>query len=118
MADIYEYEMAWVKPGQKVSITTPAYPDVSFTGTVSFIDPFLDTKTRTVKVRMDVPNPKLALKPGMFVDARLKVPYKTLRFWTRGFGRLFMLSPTKENTSRLKSPWAQEPAIMFLYCQG
>jgi multidrug efflux pump subunit AcrA (membrane-fusion protein) len=76
MADIYEFEMAWVKPSQKVSITTPAYPGVPFTGTVSFIDPFLNTKTRTVKVRMDVPNPQLTLKPGMYLEARLKIPLK------------------------------------------
>jgi len=76
MADIYEYEMAWVKPGQKVSITTPTYPGVTFTGRVSFIDPFLNTKTRSVKVRMDVPNPRLTLKPGMFVETRLKIPFE------------------------------------------
>lgn len=74
LADIYEYEMAWVKTGQKVSITSVTYPGVPFTGTVSFIDPFLDRKTRTVKVRVDVPNPKLMLKPGMFVETRLKIP--------------------------------------------
>ncbi len=74
MADIYEYEMARVKTGQTVSITSVTYPEVPFTGTVSFIDPFLDRKTRTVKVRMDVPNPGLALKPGMFVETRLKIP--------------------------------------------
>jgi Cu(I)/Ag(I) efflux system membrane fusion protein len=79
IADVFEYEMAWVKPGQKVSITTPAYPEKTFTGTVSFIDPFLSTKTRSVKVRMDVPNPHLALKPGMFAEARLKIPHKDQR---------------------------------------
>jgi Cu(I)/Ag(I) efflux system membrane fusion protein len=74
LSDIYEYEMAWVKRGQNVSITSVTYPGVPFTGTVSFIDPFLDRKTRTVKVRMDVPNSKLMLKPGMFVETRLKIP--------------------------------------------
>lgn len=74
LSDIYEYEMAWVKKGQKVSVTSVTYPGVPFTGTVSFIDPFLDRKTRTVKVRMDVPNPKLMLKPGMFVETRLRIP--------------------------------------------
>ncbi len=79
VANVYEYEMGWVAPGQKVSITTPAYPGKTFTGRVSFIDPFLDTKTRSVKVRMDVPNAKLTLKPGMFVDARLKIVPKRQR---------------------------------------
>lgn len=79
VADIYEYEMALIKRGQKVSITTHAYPGHEFTGTISFIDPFLNTKTRSVKVRMDVPNKNLILKPGMFAEARLKIPLKDLK---------------------------------------
>jgi RND family efflux transporter MFP subunit len=75
LADIYEYELDLVKVGQTVSITTPTCPGVPFSGKVSFIDPFLQTKTRTVKVRMDVVNPECLLKPGMFVDVRLRVPY-------------------------------------------
>jgi RND family efflux transporter MFP subunit len=71
-ADIYEYEMAWVKKGQEVDITTPAFPDQKFEGTVSFIDPYLNPKTRSVKVRMDVPNPRSILKPGMYVDVSLR----------------------------------------------
>lgn len=78
-ADIYEYEMALVKTGQKVTITTPAYPERQFTGTVSFIDPFLNTKTRSVKVRMDVANKSLILKPGMYAEARLDIPPKDLK---------------------------------------
>ncbi|MBW2340739.1 MAG: efflux RND transporter periplasmic adaptor subunit [Deltaproteobacteria bacterium] len=75
LADIYEYELDLVKVGQKVSITTPTCPEVPFTGKVSFIAPFLNIKTRSVKVRMDVVNPKCLLKPGMFVDVRIRVPY-------------------------------------------
>jgi Cu(I)/Ag(I) efflux system membrane fusion protein len=75
LADIYEYELDWVKVGQEASISTPTCPGVPFAGKVSFIDPFLNVKTRSVKVRMDVVNPECLLKPGMFVDARLKVPY-------------------------------------------
>lgn len=74
LADIFEYEIAWVKLGQKVLITSPAYPQETFEGRVAFIDPFLNEKTRTVAVRMDIPNPSEKLKPGMFVDARIHVP--------------------------------------------
>jgi len=74
LADIFEYEIAWVKLGQKVLITSPAYPQETFEGRVVFIDPFLNEKTRTVAVRMDVPNPDERLKPGMFVDARIEIP--------------------------------------------
>jgi Cu(I)/Ag(I) efflux system membrane fusion protein len=76
MADVYEYEMASVKQGQEVAITASAYPGQTFTGTVSFIDPFLNRKTRSVKVRVEVPNKDLMLKPGMFVDARLTIPHE------------------------------------------
>ena len=76
LADIFEYEMAWIKLGQRVLITSPAYPQETFKGKVIFIDPFLNEKTRTVAVRMDVPNPGEKLKPGMFVDARIQVPVK------------------------------------------
>lgn len=74
MAEVYEYEMALVKLGQKVEITTATFPGQTFIGEVSFIDPFINEATRSVKVRVDVPNPELKLKPSMFVNATIKVP--------------------------------------------
>ncbi len=71
--DIYEYDLAWIKFGQPVEITTEAYPGQTFKGTITFIDPFLNEKTRTVKVRVNVPNPGGRLKPGMYANARIKV---------------------------------------------
>jgi len=71
--DVYEYEMAWVKVGQQVNITTPSYPGRTYTGTVSFIDPFLDNKTRTVRVRCEIDNADVSLKPGMFANAVINV---------------------------------------------
>jgi len=67
-AEIYEYEMSLIQKGQKVEITTLTYPGEKFEGRISFIDPYLDPKTRTVKVRVDVSNPHLKLKPGMYVN--------------------------------------------------
>ncbi|HHT9111083.1 MAG TPA: efflux RND transporter periplasmic adaptor subunit, partial [Candidatus Brocadiaceae bacterium] len=77
-ANIYEYEMAWVKVGQEVEVTTPTYPGDVFVGKVSFIEPFLDDKTRSVKIRCDVPNIHLKLKPAMYVNARLRIPIEEL----------------------------------------
>jgi len=74
MADVYEFEMALVKLGQKVEVASPAYPGQAFIGTVSFIDPFLNEQTRSVKVRVDVPNPEFKLKPAMFMNATIKTP--------------------------------------------
>jgi Cu(I)/Ag(I) efflux system membrane fusion protein len=71
-ADIYEYEFSGVKVGQKVSITTPAYPGKTFYGTVDFVDPFMDRKTRTIKVRCNIPNLDNKLKPGMYANVVLK----------------------------------------------
>ena len=71
LADIYESELAGIKKGQDVEITTVAFPGDTFTGQVSFVDPYLNSKTRTVKVRIDVPNPRMKLKPGMYVNVLL-----------------------------------------------
>jgi len=72
LADIYEYEMAWIKEKQKVEIVTSAYLGEKFEGRISFIDPYLNPKTRSMKVRVEVPNPRLKLKPGMYVNVFLK----------------------------------------------
>lgn len=67
--DAYESDLQWIRYGQSVEFTTIACPGHIFKGTVSFIDPVLDEKTRTVKVRLNVQNKDGKLKPGMFVKA-------------------------------------------------
>ncbi|MFI4911727.1 MAG: efflux RND transporter periplasmic adaptor subunit [Sedimentisphaeraceae bacterium JB056] len=67
--DAYESDMEWLRYGQKVKFTTVSYPGQEFEGVVSFIDPILDERTRTVKLRLDVDNSDGRLKPGMFIKA-------------------------------------------------
>ncbi len=67
--DAYESDLQWLRYGQAVEFTTISFPGETFTGTVSFIDPILDQRTRTVKVRVNVPNTDGRLKPGMFIKA-------------------------------------------------
>ena len=55
--DAYEGDLAWLRPGQKVSVTTPAVPGKQFTGVIVFIDPNLKEMTRSAKVRVELPNP-------------------------------------------------------------
>jgi Cu(I)/Ag(I) efflux system membrane fusion protein len=73
-AEVYESDFPAIKIGQRVDITSQSYPGRTFTGKVSFIYPFLDPKTRTVKVRVQIANTGLRLKPDMFVNVSLKAP--------------------------------------------
>lgn len=73
-ADVFERDLALIRQGQVVEIKAEAYPNEAFRGTVAFIAPQLDAATRTVKVRVDVPNPESRLKSGMYVTASLRVP--------------------------------------------
>ncbi len=67
--DAYESDMSWIRFGQDVEFTTEAYPGEPFHGRIAFIDPILNPKTRTVKIRVNVDNPDGRLKPEMFVRA-------------------------------------------------
>jgi len=70
--DVYEKDIPFVKIGQEVDIICEAYPEKIFKGNIIFIAPFLDEKTRTIKVRIEIDNPKEELKPGMFAHVFLK----------------------------------------------
>lgn len=70
--DAYESDVPWLRYGQEVEFTTEAYPGEIFKGRVAFIDPVLNEKTRTVKVRVNVSNKDRRLKPGMFVRGIVK----------------------------------------------
>ncbi|MFC1479727.1 efflux RND transporter periplasmic adaptor subunit [Planctomycetota bacterium] len=70
--EAYESDLKWLKYGQPVEFTAEALPGEEFKGRISFIDPVLDGKTRTVKVRVVVDNGAGKLKPGMFVRGLVK----------------------------------------------
>ncbi|MFW6153620.1 MAG: efflux RND transporter periplasmic adaptor subunit [Planctomycetota bacterium] len=70
--DAYESDLDRLREGQPVEFTSVAYPGETFAGTVALIDPILDPATRTVNVRVNVPNPDGRLKPGMFVTGRIR----------------------------------------------
>jgi membrane fusion protein, copper/silver efflux system len=72
LADVYEYELPWIKIGQKAEMNLSYYPGKKFQGKVTYIDPFMDPKTRTLKVRMEFDNPAWKLKPNMYANVTLK----------------------------------------------
>jgi RND family efflux transporter MFP subunit len=72
MGSVYEYELPFLKVGQEVEITLPYEPGAKYKGHISFIYPYLSSKTRTVQVRMEFENPNLKLKPDMYADVVIK----------------------------------------------
>jgi RND family efflux transporter MFP subunit len=74
-ADVYEYEVPFVHIGQRAEVRLSYYPGKTWTGRVSFIYPSVDPATRTVKVRLEFPNPNYQLKPQMFADVQFNVDY-------------------------------------------
>jgi RND family efflux transporter MFP subunit len=73
-AQIFQTDIGRIKPGDAATVTVDSYPGKTFRGRVDVILPQVDMNTRTVKVRLAFANPKLALKPGMFVNVTLKAP--------------------------------------------
>ncbi len=73
LADIYEYELSFVKAGQKAAVTLSYEPSTVLTGQVGFIYPMLDPKTRTAKVRFELDNADEKLKPDMYANVELRV---------------------------------------------
>ncbi len=71
LLDVYETDLPRVDVGAPAIIRTEAYPDRLFDGAVGYVGAIVDTTSRTVKVRVELSNPDLALKPGMFARANL-----------------------------------------------
>jgi Cu(I)/Ag(I) efflux system membrane fusion protein len=70
-AEVYEYEASLVRPGQTARVTLAYDPSRTYTGRISYIYPYLNTDSRTLRVRFEFDNPGLALKPGMYANVEL-----------------------------------------------
>ena len=77
LADVYEYELSFVKIGQKAAVTLSYDPGTVLTAQVGFIYPVLDPKTRTAKVRFELDNAGEKLKPDMYANVELRVSLGT-----------------------------------------
>lgn len=68
IGDLYEQDFQTVRAGSEATLTTPAYPGLTLRGHVTYIDPRVDSQTRTGKVRVEVPNPDGRLRLGMYLS--------------------------------------------------
>jgi Cu(I)/Ag(I) efflux system membrane fusion protein len=66
--EFYQDELPMLQIGQEVTVTSSSYPGEKFRGQITLIDPFIDNVKRTGRVRLDIQNPDLKLKPDMYVD--------------------------------------------------
>jgi Cu(I)/Ag(I) efflux system membrane fusion protein/cobalt-zinc-cadmium efflux system membrane fusion protein len=71
-ADIYEYELPWVKVGQAAEVEIPFAVGKALEGKITYIYPYMQNETRTVKARIELPNPGLELKPDMYANVRIE----------------------------------------------
>jgi membrane fusion protein, copper/silver efflux system len=71
-ADVYEYELPWVKLGDEVEMTLASVPGKTFKGSLAYIYPYAESKTRTTKVRLVFDNSELLLRPNMFAEVSIQ----------------------------------------------
>jgi|HubBroStandDraft_1064217.scaffolds.fasta_scaffold69387_2 cobalt-zinc-cadmium efflux system membrane fusion protein len=73
LGDVYEIDLARVHVGATATVTTVAYPDLVFKGTIDWVSGGLDTNTRTAKVRCTIDNPDKKLRPMMYASVAISV---------------------------------------------
>jgi membrane fusion protein, copper/silver efflux system len=71
-ADIFEYELPWVKPGQPAQVEIPFAHGKPLAGKIAYIYPYVQNETRTVKARIELANPGFALKPDMYANVLIE----------------------------------------------
>ena len=119
--DVYEQDMPWVKKGDKISFTIQSLPGENFEGTISYLDPVIDPKTRVAKARVEMANSGLRLKPEMFASGKveakltakagnLSVP-KTAVMWTGKRSVVYVKSATEKGVNFMLREVTLGPAL-------
>ena len=72
-AEFYENEIGLLKRGQRIDVSLPAFPNQTFQGEIAVINPNIDAAKRTARVRIDIPNAKAQLRPGMYANVEVKI---------------------------------------------
>ncbi len=71
--DVFERDLANVRPGQSAAVTVTAYPSRAFSGRVIYLADIVDPQRRTARARIELPNADRALKPGMFARGTIQI---------------------------------------------
>ena len=72
--EVFEKDLGLVREGQPARVTVQAYPGETFRGTVAYVYPTVTVEARTGRVRVELANPGLRLKPGMYAEVELEIP--------------------------------------------
>ncbi len=107
--DAYESDLPWLKVGNEVSFVFQSIPGKKFKAKITFIDPFINPQTRVAKVRVELRNPNLKIKPEMFADGIVQseisgenndilIP-KTSVLWTGKRSVVYVKVPDRKNPS-------------------
>jgi len=70
--DAYESDLPWISVGEYVTFTSQVVPGRTFSGRISFIDPVIDKETRIARIRAEMSNKDMKLKPGMFINGTIQ----------------------------------------------
>lgn len=111
MFEAYETDLPWIHEGDKVSFTIKGESGNAYNGTVNYIDPFVDAKTRITNVRVEVNNSQMKLLPEMYVNGIVKANLKGVNneivipksavLWTGKRAVVYVKVPNREMTSFL-----------------
>ncbi len=71
-AEVFEKDLSLVAEGQRAEVSFEAYPGRPFSGHVTYVHPTVSVQSRTARVRLELPNPDLSLKPGMYAQIELE----------------------------------------------
>ena len=75
--EVFERDLPAVRLGERVSAEFPALPGIERSGRITYVHPILDPETRTARIRVELPNPDLVLKPGMYATIRFAFTSRT-----------------------------------------
>jgi Cu(I)/Ag(I) efflux system membrane fusion protein len=105
--DAYESDIPWIKKGDQANFTIQSLPGKTYSGKITFIDPFINASTRVAKVRVELDNPGFLIKPEMFVNGTIQskiaegsheviIPKSSI-LWTGKRSVVYVKVPDREN---------------------